>query len=49
MNVTVFGGSGFLGSHVSDQLSDNKYEVLIFDKIKSTWIKKIKILFLVIF
>jgi len=40
MKVTVFGGSGFLGSHVSDQLSNNKYEVLIFDKIKSTWIKK---------
>lgn len=40
MNVTVFGGSGFLGSHVADVLTDRGYNVLIFDKIKSPYLKK---------
>ena len=40
MIVTVFGGSGFLGSHVSDILSKNKFKVKIFDKKRSIWIKK---------
>lgn len=31
MKVVVFGGSGFLGSHVADALSDRGYEVFIFD------------------
>lgn len=31
MNVTVFGGSGFLGSHVADALSNAGHKVRIFD------------------
>ena len=30
--IIVFGGSGFLGSHVADSLSDQGYKVTIFDK-----------------
>lgn len=37
--AAVFGGSGFLGSHVADQLSESGYEVLIFDKIESPWLR----------
>jgi UDP-glucose 4-epimerase len=39
MNITVFGGSGFLGSHVADELSLRRHQVLIFDKIKSPYLK----------
>ena len=39
MKITVFGGSGFLGSHVADKLSTNEHKVTIFDKKKSKWIK----------
>jgi UDP-glucose 4-epimerase len=35
--VTVFGGSGFLGSHVSDALSAAGYQVTIFDLQDSPW------------
>ena len=38
-NVTIFGGSGFLGSHLADSLSDNGYNVTIFDNKKSIWKK----------
>jgi len=38
-NILVIGGSGFIGSHVSDHLSDAGYKVSIFDKKKSEWIK----------
>ena len=38
-NVCVFGGSGFLGSHVADQLVDEGYSVKIFDKEPSSWLK----------
>ncbi len=31
MNVVVFGGSGFLGGHVADALSDAGYHVTVFD------------------
>jgi UDP-glucose 4-epimerase len=37
--VVVFGGSGFLGSHVADFLSDNGYLVEIFDVEKSNYIR----------
>ncbi len=36
--VLVVGGSGFLGSHVADELAEKGYEVTIFDQKKSTWI-----------
>ena len=32
MRVTVIGGSGFLGSHVADQLSESGHEVAIYDR-----------------
>jgi len=35
--ICVVGGSGFLGSHVSDKLSDAGYQVVIFDQIVSSW------------
>ena len=37
MNITVFGGSGFLGSHVCDKLSDAGHSVTIFDLHPSPW------------
>jgi UDP-glucose 4-epimerase len=33
----VIGGSGFLGSHVCDQLSEAGHRVLIYDRIASPW------------
>lgn len=39
MKVTVIGGSGFLGSHVADQLSDGGHEVIIFDRNRSPWLR----------
>ena len=35
--VTVVGGSGFLGSHVADQLTLSGYRVRIFDRVASPW------------
>lgn len=40
MNVIVFGGSGFLGSHVADVLSDRRHQVTIFDKVVSPYLRK---------
>lgn len=37
--VVVFGGSGFLGSHVADILSDDGYSVEIFDLKTSKYLK----------
>lgn len=37
--VTVIGGSGFLGSHVADQLSDAGYKVRIYDRVASPWLR----------
>lgn len=39
MKVLVFGGSGFLGSHVADALSDAGHEVTIFDRNSSLWLR----------
>ena len=39
MKAVVTGGSGFLGSHVADVLSEKGYKVKIFDKKKSKWIR----------
>ena len=38
--VTVIGGSGFIGSHVADQLSMEGYSVRVFDCKVSRWIKE---------
>jgi UDP-glucose 4-epimerase len=35
--ATVIGGSGFLGSHVADQLCDAGYRVRIYDRVDSPW------------
>jgi len=35
--VCVIGGSGFLGSHVCDQLTEAGYHVLIYDRTASPW------------
>ena len=37
--VIVFGGSGFLGSHVADALSDAGYEVAIYDLNESSHLR----------
>lgn len=38
--AVVFGGAGFLGSHVADALSDEGYNVVVFDKALSPWLQK---------
>ena len=38
--VVVIGGSGFMGSHVADELSNRGYDVTIFDTEPSPWIHK---------
>ncbi len=40
MNVVVFGGSGFIGSHTSDVLSERGHNVTIFDTIRSPYLQK---------
>ena len=40
MKITVIGGSGFLGSHVADALSQKGHKVIIFDKKKIKMDKK---------
>lgn len=40
MKVLVCGGSGFLGSHVADYLTDNGHEVIVFDFKKAHFLKK---------
>lgn len=39
MNVTVFGGAGFLGSHVCDKLSDAGHAVTVADLRPSPWLR----------
>jgi UDP-glucose 4-epimerase len=38
--VTVIGGSGFIGSHVADQLTQEGYKVQIYDRTYSPWKKE---------
>lgn len=38
MKAIVFGGSGFLGSHVADSLIENGHEVIVFDKKASEYL-----------
>ena len=40
MKALVIGGSGFLGSHVSEMLAKKKINVTIFDIKKGSWFKK---------
>lgn len=37
MNILIIGGSGFLGSHISDELQSRGYRVTILDKKKTKW------------
>ncbi|MCK4304489.1 MAG: NAD(P)-dependent oxidoreductase [Candidatus Eisenbacteria sp.] len=37
--VVVVGGSGFLGSHLSEALSDKGYAVTILDLVRSPWLR----------
>jgi UDP-glucose 4-epimerase len=37
--VVVIGGSGFMGSHTADVLSEHGYKVTIFDSAPSAWIR----------
>lgn len=37
--AVIFGGSGFIGSYVADELTRRNYKVVIADKIKSQYIK----------
>jgi UDP-glucose 4-epimerase len=39
MKVVVFGGSGFLGSHVADEISKKGHDVVIFDLKPSAYLK----------
>jgi len=39
MKAVVFGGSGFLGSHVADALTEEGYEVSIFDRVESKYLR----------
>ena len=39
MKIVVLGGSGFIGSHVADELSKRNHKVTIFDKRKSKWLR----------
>ena len=39
-NILVIGGAGFIGSHVADHLTNANYNVTIFDKVESQWLKK---------
>jgi UDP-glucose 4-epimerase len=37
--ATVIGGSGFLGSHVADELCESGYQVRIYDRAPSPWLR----------
>jgi len=38
--AVVIGGSGFIGSHVADRLSDVNYSVTVFDRVHSRWLRQ---------
>lgn len=39
MKIIVFGGAGFIGSHIVDVLGDRKYDVTVFDIRKSPYLR----------
>jgi len=40
VKAIVFGGSGFLGSHVADELSKQGHETIIYDKVPSSYLQE---------
>jgi len=38
--AVVVGGSGFIGSHVADRLTDSGYQVIVYDKTESKWLQE---------
>jgi len=38
-NILVIGGSGFMGSHTADVLSENGHKVNILDRVSSPWLR----------
>ena len=44
--AVVIGGSGFIGSHVADCLSDTGYQVIVYDKIFSKYVQKGQVMML---
>ena len=40
MKITVLGGSGFVGSHVADKLTESGHKVTIYDLKKSKYLKR---------
>lgn len=44
MKAVVFGGSGFIGSHVADELTEKGYDVVIFDRKASPYLNKDQIM-----
>ena len=38
--VVIFGGAGFLGSHIADVLTERGYQVVIFDIKESSYLKE---------
>jgi UDP-glucose 4-epimerase len=45
MRVCVVGGSGFLGSHVADELTACGHEVHIYDRARSKWLQPTQTMF----
>jgi UDP-glucose 4-epimerase len=39
MKILVTGGSGFLGSHIADALTEAGHQTVIFDRVGSSWLK----------
>ncbi|MEZ0391611.1 MAG: NAD-dependent epimerase/dehydratase family protein [Pseudobdellovibrionaceae bacterium] len=39
LNVMVFGGSGFMGSHLCDELTRSGHQVTVYDVVKSPWLQ----------
>lgn len=44
MKAVVFGGSGFIGSHVADELTEKGYDVVIFDRKASPYLNECQIM-----
>jgi len=38
--AVVIGGSGFIGSHVADELTKEGFQTIVFDRRESKWLKK---------